>query len=284
MQFVLELDDRPTLLLEAHLRLEGYFGRQGPFAKPDPVSQLALSLLGCRTRDAVSRRAFESLLFRFRRWENVRDAPVREIRVAIAGVTNAEVKAPRLKSALRQISQKNGSLSLDNLHALSVEDALAWLERLPGVGRKVAAATLNFTTLRKPALVLDTHHLRILARLGFITPSASTERAYTIVTPLLPRDWSAAELDDHHQLMKTLGQRRCRQNHPRCSECPLEGLCPVGAARRDARVRSRLFSFAPSATPAFPARLTRKIGQHAFAQAAISDPNARRRPFAGERL
>ena len=63
---------------------------------------------------------------------------------------------------------KRGVLSLDFLADLPVEEARAWLERLPGVGPKTSAAVLSFSTLRRPALPVDSHHHRVAARTGLI--------------------------------------------------------------------------------------------------------------------
>ena len=65
-------------------------------------------------------------------------------------------------------------------------ESLIWLERLSGVGRKFAAATPNFGTLARPALVIDTHHLRVLRRLGFVGWRADLRKTYDTVMPLLP--------------------------------------------------------------------------------------------------
>lgn len=227
MQIALMPDDRPRRLAEIDRRLRRRFGPQGPFLLLDPVSQLILALIGGRTQSHVSKAAVEALLARFGGWEAVRDAPVAEIRETIGAVTYAEVKAPRLKAALEAITRDQGWLTLDGLDALSVEEALVWLERLPGVGRKVAAATLNFSTLRKVALVIDTHHLRVLRRLNIVGLRAGLRQAYDRTMPLLPRSWSAEEVDEHHQLMKTLGQTLCRHGRPQCGRCPLHDLCPT---------------------------------------------------------
>lgn len=235
MQLLLGLDDRTGALAEIHRRLQRRFGPRGPSLRLDPVSQLIMSFIGGRTRGEISKAAFEALLARFGGWEAVRDAPVAEIRKIIGAVTFADAKAPRLKAALTAVTGARGELTLDGLESLSVEDALAWLERLPGVGRKVAAATLNFSTLRKAALVIDTHHLRVLQRLRFAGERSDLTRAYDRVMPLLPPDWSASDLDEHHQLMKTLGQSICRRDAPICRRCPLQVLCPTAQADLDRR-------------------------------------------------
>ena len=231
MQLVLKLDDRARTLEDIHRRLQRYVGPCGPFVRLDPVSQLVMGLIGGRTRGEVSKAAFEALLTRFGRWESVRDAPVAEVEEVIGSVTFADVKAPRLKATLAAITRCHGRLSLDSLENRTVDEALAWLERLPGVGRKVAAATLNFSTLRKAALVIDTHHLRVLRRLGLVSRRSDVRRAYESIMPLLPPEWSSDDLDEHHQLMKTLGQTICRHGGPICFRCSLQEYCPTATSQ-----------------------------------------------------
>lgn len=229
MQLVLVLDDRPQTLEEIHRRLRKRFGPPDPWLLLDPVSQLIMGMLGGRTHGEVSQAVFVVARKRFGDWEAMRDAPVAEIQGAIAEVTYAELKAPRLKAALQAITARRGRLTLDFLGGLTVEQALVWLERLPGVGRKVAAATLNFSTLRMAALVIDTHHLRALRRLGLVNRSTDPMQAYERIMPLLPHGWTAADMDEHHQLVKALGQTTCRHTCPSCRRCPLRDLCPTAA-------------------------------------------------------
>ena len=228
MQLLLPLSGEAALLAEIHGRLLARLGRPGPFRPFDPVSQLVMGIIGGRTLGAESLRAFGTLRARFASWEALRDGPGAAVEAAIRPVTFAEAKARHLQRALRQVTALRGRLELDFLGDWPVEDALAWLERLPGVGRKVSAATLNFSSLRRPALVIDTHHLRVLARLRLVGPQASIAAAYDHIVPRLPAAWDAAELDDHHQLLKRLGQLPCHARDPACGGCPLSQLCPLG--------------------------------------------------------
>ena len=231
MQLPLLLDERHRVLEEIDRRLRLRFGLPGPWLRLDPTSQLVLGMVGGRTYEAVTLRAFEALIWRFRSWDRVRDAPVAALRGTIAPVTFAEVKAGRLKAALRAITALRGCLLLDFLGTWPVDEALAWLERLPGVGRKTAAATLNFSTLRMQALVIDTHHLRVLRRLGLVGWRSDALDAYGRIVPYLPASWAAEDLDTHHQLMKALGQRICRHAKPICRDCPLQDLCRTAGAQ-----------------------------------------------------
>lgn len=193
-----------------------------------------MAILGGRTYRAVSKAAFHALLDRFGCWESVRDAAVEDVDAVIAEVTYADEKARRLQAALRRLTALRGRLDLAFLADWPVEPALDWLERLPGVGRKVSTATLNFSLLRKKALVIDTHHLRVLRRMGLVRPRASLEEAYDRVMPRLPQAWTAGTYGEHHHLMTQLGERICRHKAPDCNACPLREICPTG---RSVRVR-----------------------------------------------
>jgi endonuclease-3 len=227
MQFFLDMDGRTEALRMIHKRLRDHFvGFPPRYVILDPVSQLVMSMLGGHTYSHVSKAAHADLVRNYRNWSDVRAAPVRDIEYIIRNVTYAEVKASRLVRALALISDESGHPSLDHLAAMSVEAAHDWLERIPGVGPKTAAAVLNTSYLRKRSLVIDTHHLRILERLQIVRPNTSIAQAYSQVMPLLPSDWSAHIMDVHHMLFKKLGQVICRVHIAHCEDCPLNQLCP----------------------------------------------------------
>ena len=226
MQFTFDFDDRPEKLIEIHRRLKQHFGSSQPDSPFDPVSQLVMAIISGQTKAEVYRSVFSKLQRRFGNWDNLRDAQVTEIENAISRVTHAKDKAQRLKDALKDITKVRGQLGLDWLDDLTVDEAIAWLERLPGVGRKASAATLNFSTLQKSALVIDTHHLWILTRLNFVHEKSSIEKAYDEIMPLLPSDWSPVDFDEHHQLFQILGQTTCEKSNQACFRCPINDLCP----------------------------------------------------------
>jgi len=229
MQLSFSFEQRSKALQNIHERLQRRFGPQGHFLLLDPVSQLIKGLIGARTHGDVTKSAFEALLSRFGDWEAVHDADVIDIEKVIRKATFSETKARHLKATLVQITKINSDLTLDSLDDMPADKALAWLECLPGVGRKVAAAILNFSTLRKAVLVIDTHHLRILRRLSLVRSCADYREAYDAMMLIAPTHWSANDYDDHHQLMKTLGQTVCRHHATSCFRCPLQSLCPTAA-------------------------------------------------------
>ena len=198
----------------------------------DPLSELISSLLSHRTRNRDSARAFRELRSRFPDWAAVRDAPVGEVEAAIAACTWPEQKAPRVQGVLRLIAERrDGDLSLDFLGDLEVREARAWLEGLPGVGPKTSAAVLLFSTLRRPALPVDSHHHRVAVRLGLIPASVAVGPAHRLLEAQLPPDWDAQRVYDNHEALMLHGQRCCYYRDPACERCPVLDLCPFGQRR-----------------------------------------------------
>lgn len=228
MQYNLTLEAEPPLE-RLHRLLLATYGRPGPWVLFDPVSQLVMALIGTRTVTTTSKRVFVALMRRYGSWAEVSGRSPAELRAILAPVTYAEAKAERLPEALRAIARACGALDLDFLGAWPEEPALHWLERLPGVGRKVSAATLNFSLLRRRVLVVDLHHLRVVQRLGLVPPTATLAQAYHMLMRRLPDRWTAADLDDHHMLIMHHAQTVCRAIKPRCDTCVLAGFCPTAA-------------------------------------------------------
>jgi endonuclease-3 len=226
----MELQDK---VLEIHRRLcSVYHCPIGYFHSLDPLSELISSLLSHRTRNADSGAAFKSLRASFPDWADVITAPTAAVQAAIVRVTWPEQKAPRIQAILRAIQVERGALSLDFLSDLTVPEARAWLERLPGIGPKTSAAVLSFSTLRRAALPVDSHHHRVAARTGLIPASLAVGPSHRVLEAQLPPDWDAQQVYDNHEILMLHGQRCCFFRSPACARCPLLDLCPTGQALR----------------------------------------------------
>ena len=201
------------------------------FQDLSPLDELISSLLNHRTRNRDAKRAFEALKGRFGGWEAVRDAPVAEVERAIAGVTWPEAKAPRLQSVLKEIAVRRGGFDLGFLADMPVGEARAWLESITGIGPKTSAAVLSFSTLRRAALPVDSHHHRVAIRCGLIPPKLAVGPSHVALAALLPGDWDAQAVYDHHEVMMLHGQRCCHHRGPECGRCVVLDLCPEGQRR-----------------------------------------------------
>lgn len=223
MQLSLGLARSP--LEDARDTLLAAFGPQRPKARMDPISQLVKSSISHRTLDATSWSAFLRLEAAFRTWEDLAAAAPDTVLELIGDVTFADDKARRLPMALRMIQERIGWLSLSHLRNLSVEQARHELRALPGVGQKVAASVLNFSTLAMRDLVVDSHVHRTALRLGLVGHGDPTH-SYHALMALAPDTWTADDLFELHCLMKHgLGQLVCSHDAPQCGACPMKAQC-----------------------------------------------------------
>ena len=225
-----------TRLEEIHRRLFKHYGRPPDREVWDPLKQFIYSLLSSRTKTEVTYQVVRELEVRFGSWESLRDSPVAEIEEAIRAITFPERKAVQLKQALQQITERCGTLSLDFLKSYRTDKIRLWLERFEGVGSKTSAAVVNFSRLRRRALCVDSHHLRVTERLGFVAKGADARETEERLMAMAPAEWSPVMLDEHHTLIKIHGQRTCTKHDPRCFACPLLDVCPAGQA--SGRVRA----------------------------------------------
>lgn len=197
------------------------------FSDKDPLSELVSALLSHRTKNADSGLAFRQLRAALPTWDAVRDAPTDTVEAAIAPCTWPEQKAPRLQAVLRAITAapETDGLSLDALADWPAERARTWLEQFRGVGPKTSAAVLLFSRLRVPALPVDSHHHRVAIRLGLLDPKVAVGPSHEVLAALIPADWDAQQVYDHHEALMLHGQRCCFWRAPACGRCPAYDLC-----------------------------------------------------------
>ena len=234
MQLTFDLEASPLLpQLRDHLLVT--FGPQRPQGRHDPLSQLIKSVISARTKDADSWAAFVRLSDAFGDWAELATAAPKKIEAAIAAVTFADAKSRQLPILIRVIQIRAGGLDLDFLAERTVEEAIEWLQSLPGVGCLSAAATLNFSTLARRVLPVDTQVHRVARRLGLTGRTSEPADAYETLMNMIPQTWGNEDLFETHWLLKGLGQSICTDDAPKCGMCPLRAMCPrigVGVGRK----------------------------------------------------
>ena len=100
-----------------------------------------------------------------------------------------------------------------------VPDTVEELTKLPGVGRKTANLVVG-DVYGKPAIVCDTHCIRITNLLG-LTDSKDAFKVENQLRPLLPPGKSN---NFCHRLV-FFGREVCIARRPQCAVCPLGHLC-----------------------------------------------------------
>src|SRR5690349_7606591 len=188
------------------------------------IDEVVATVLSQHTSDVNSERAFARLKERFPTWEQVTDAPVEEVAEAIRCGGIADQKARRIQQILAAIEEREGRIDLSRLADLDDAAAEAYLLSLPGVGPKTAACVLVFS-MGRAAFPIDTHVHRVAARLGWIPPKATADKAYRLLAPLVPPGIRY----DLHLALITHGRTVCRAQRPRCDACVVRDLCAYGS-------------------------------------------------------
>ncbi len=101
-----------------------------------------------------------------------------------------------------------------------VPDTIDELTTLSGVGRKTANLVVG-DIYKKPAVVCDTHFIRLCNRLGLV----KTENPFTVekeMRKLLPSNKS----NDFCHRSVLFGRDVCTARSPKCDSCVLNDICP----------------------------------------------------------
>ncbi len=113
----------------------------------------------------------------------------------------------------------NMCIMLRDEYGSTVPDSIEELTRLPGVGRKTANLIVG-DLYGKPAIVCDTHVIRLTNRLG-LADSKDAAKVEKQLAQLLPPEES---LNFCHRLVWH-GRGVCTARKPDCTSCVLKELC-----------------------------------------------------------
>ncbi len=237
MQLLLSPDPRTEILRRLQAALIASFGRitRPADKRRSPEWVLVHGVIGAQTKTAASNASSDDLLAEFGSWDAVADVPPDQLEERLHRQTFPAVAAARLSQCLQAVKAERGSVDLRHLSNLPTDEAMAWLEQLPGVARKNSAGVMNASTLNRKAMVIDGHHRRIMQRMGIVAPKADTARTYDALMPIVPPEWSAENMDEHHLLLKKLGQTHCRPRKALCDGCPAQADCVTGTSAARAR-------------------------------------------------
>ena len=152
------------------------------------------------------------LFERFPTLESVADCDLSELEEIVRPCGLYRTKAKNIRDACRML--------VDDYNGV-IPDDMDELLKLPGVGRKIANLLLG-DIYRKPAIVADTHCIRICGRLGFYPESVKDPvKVEKILAPVIEPEKSA---DFCHRIVN-FGRDVCTARSPKCGDCPLSGLC-----------------------------------------------------------
>jgi endonuclease-3 len=226
------MDDLQAKAWAIYNTLLDHYGTPVFIPGDDPMDELIATILSANTNDVNSGRAFDQLKAAFgANWEAVRTAPLDAIKTAIRPAGMYNQKAPAIVATLDEVLRTRGEYDLRFLADLPVDEALAWLTALPGVGFKTASIVLLFC-FNGAAFPVDTHIQRISQRTGISGRKANPDKIRLIWQARLPPE---TYYPLHINLIRH-GRRTCQALRPQCDVCPLQDLCDYFQAAGEWRV------------------------------------------------
>lgn len=173
---------------------------------------MVMGRLSAQCTDARVNIVCRELFSEYPTLESLADAPIEEIERIVRPCGLYRMKAKEIKAACRML--------IDEFDGV-VPDVMEELLRLPGVGRKIANLLLG-DIYKKPAVVADTHCIRICGRLGFYPESLKDP---VKVERIMAECLEPKEQSDFCHRIVWFGRDTCIARAPKCEGCPMADIC-----------------------------------------------------------
>lgn len=171
----------------------------------DPWRLLVMGRLSAQCTDARVNIVCKTLFARFPDCGSMAKAPLEELEKIVYPCGVYRVKAQNIRDFSAILCERFGG---------TVPDTMEELLTLPGVGRKIANLILG-DIYHKPAVVADTHCIRISGRLGLAESKVPEKVERSLSAIVAPEKQS----DLCHRFV-LFGRDVCMARGPKCSECP----------------------------------------------------------------
>jgi endonuclease III related protein len=131
-------------------------------------------------------------------------------------------KARTIRNFLTWLEQTYAG-SLKAMFARPAAELRRELLAIKGLGEETVDAILLYAG-RRPFFVADAYTRRVLARHGWVAPTASYAQVQRFLHGHLPPNTRI--FNEFHALLVEVGKRHCGRSQARCAGCPLEGFLP----------------------------------------------------------
>ena len=173
---------------------------------------LVMGRLSAQCTDKRVNQVCEILFDRFPTCRALADGELSEIEEIVRSCGLYRTKAANIKESCRILCDEFGG---------EVPQDMDVLLTFPGVGRKIANL-LRGDLFGLPAIVADTHCIRLCGRIGFYPQS---EKDPTRVEKIMSQLVAPEEQSDLCHRLVQFGRDVCTARAPRCTECPISHLC-----------------------------------------------------------
>ncbi len=175
-----------------------------------PYQLLIAVRLSAQCTDARVNVVTKVLFEKYPTLESIANADLADIEDIVKPCGLYKTKAKSIVDTANKLVAEFNSKIPDNM-----EDLLS----LPGIGRKSANLILG-DIYGKPAVVTDTHCMRICERLG-LSKGREPFAVEMQLREILPME----RANDFCHRIVLFGREYCTARKPKCSECPLKDIC-----------------------------------------------------------
>ena len=182
----------------------------------NPLECLIATILSAQCTDEKVNEVTETLFRKYRAPEDYLRVPEDELKADIQPTGFFNQKATSVREACRRIVEQYGG---------HVPDTMDDLMTLRGVARKTANIVLGNSFGKVEGIAVDTHVRRLANRIGF-SGQEDPDKIERELMDQIPRErWF-----DFTYVLIDHGRAICHAKKPRCTECPIEELCPSSQA------------------------------------------------------
>ena len=205
---------KEELTLEIIRRLKKEYPMAGCTLDDDQAWKLLVSVrLAAQCTDARVNVVVEGLYKKYPDVAALADAPVEEIEKIVKPCGLGHSKARDISACMKILRDEYGGRVPDDFDALL---------KLPGVGRKSANLIMG-DVFGKPAIVTDTHCIRLVNRMGLVDHMKEPKKVEMALWKLVPPEEGS---DFCHRLVYH-GRDVCTaRTKPFCDRCCLKNICP----------------------------------------------------------
>ena len=175
-----------------------------------PYELMIGARLAAQCTDARVNIVTKTLFKKYPNLEAFANADIEELEQDVKPCGFYHTKAKSIKEMAGQLISNFGG---------EVPDTMEELLTLSGIGRKTANLMLG-DIFGKPAIVTDTHCIRITGRLG-LTKNKEPAKVEKDLIKLIPPEKSSHFC---HQIVE-FGRDICSARKPKCGDCPLNYFC-----------------------------------------------------------
>ncbi len=206
----------PQLLEELYIRLVPIWPDTRPLLHYNNCFELLISvILSAQTTDDQVNIVTKELFHRFPNSESLAAADIHEVENIVYPLGFYHVKAKHIIETAKVLQGRfNGQIPSN------FEEMI----ELPGVGRK-SANLLIAACYEKPGIIVDTHVLRVLFRLG-----VSAKKEATLIESIIRANLPPEKHTEFSYAVNRHGKFTCTARKPACTEekkhCPIDDICP----------------------------------------------------------